>query len=179
MTEMRSRYQEADEWAVVVDLDEFIELRSPVTDLVQSADRHGANIIKGTLFDRFSVDGALVGFGPDSDLPRLYPVKARFIANVMKGADYKGIVVKGSLRARIAHHEFENEIMDPEILEISHYKWSNVNALERVKFTYRTLAERGVPWAWEYKNILDHYDRYGRFAWETFGGEMCSPAPAP
>jgi hypothetical protein len=128
------------------------------------------------MVDRFSADGALVDFDPDSDLSRLYPVKARFIANVMDGADCKGVVVKGSLRARMAHHEFENEIRYSETLEISHYKWPNVNALESVKYSYSTLAERGAHLADEYKSILDHFNRYGRFALQTFGGALCSPA---
>ena len=32
------------------------------------------------------------------------------------------------------------------------------------------MSDAGVSWAVEYKRVLDHYDRYGRFAWETFGG---------
>jgi hypothetical protein len=27
-------------------------------------------------------------------------------------------------------------------------------------------------WENEYKKVLDHYEMHGRFAWETFGGEV-------
>jgi hypothetical protein len=132
-------------------------------------------IVRATMFDRFSIDGKLIDFKPDSDLSQLYPVKARFIANVLDGADYKGVLVKGHLRGRVAHHEFIDEVVHPEFLEISHYKWSSATALDRVKLAYQTLTERGAHWADEYRIILEHYERYGRCAWETFGGELCTP----
>ena len=34
----------------------------------------------------------------------------------------------------------------------------------------KIVSDAGIGWAVEYKRVLDHYDRYGRFAWETFGG---------
>lgn len=125
--------------------------------------------------NRFSFDGRLVDFDADSDLSRLYPVKGRFICNVLDGADYKGVAVKGLLEARIAHHEFADEIPYSELLEISHYKWSSTTALNRVKLAYDTLVSRGAHWADEYRLILEHYERHGRFAWETFGGELAIP----
>ena len=35
------------------------------------------------------------------------------------------------------------------------------------------------PWDFdgEFKRVLDHYDQHGRFAWETFGGEIVGSAP--
>jgi hypothetical protein len=175
VTEMRQRHQDPDEWAIIVDLDEFIEFPGPIPELLQAADRQNANVIKGTMFDRFSIDGKLVDFAPESDLSRLYPVKARFVYNVLDGADYKGVVVKGLLEPRIAHHEFVDERAYPEFLEISHYKWSSTHALDRVKLAYDTLRARGAHWADEYRLILEHYERHGRFAWETFGGSLAEP----
>jgi hypothetical protein len=29
-----------------------------------------------------------------------------------------------------------------------------------------------IPCTIEYKRVLKHYERYGRFAWEEFGGEL-------
>jgi hypothetical protein len=175
VTEMRKRYQDPNEWTIIVDLDEFIEFPGPVPELLEAADRQHANIIKGTMFDRFSLDGKLVDFESDSDLSRVYPIKARFVHNVLDGADYKGVLVKGWLEARIAHHEFVDERPYSEFLEISHYKWSSTTALDRVRRRYRTLIERGLEWAYEDRLILDHYERHGRFAWETFGGSLADP----
>ena len=40
-------------------------------------------------------------------------------------------------------------------------------------------AAAGSPWDFdgEFQRVLDHYDQHGRFAWETFGGEIVRPAP--
>ena len=78
------------------------------------------------------------------------------------------------LRAAVAHHLFEGERMYSEELEISHYKWTE-SALERVRRAYEMVSAQGIPWAREYKTILEHYERHGRFAWETFGGEIVEP----
>jgi hypothetical protein len=81
------------------------------------------------------------------------------------------VLVKGRLRAAAAHHIFERERVYSQQLEISHYKWTG-SALERVRRAYEMAGAQGVPWAEEYKSILDHYEHHGRFAWETFGGEI-------
>jgi len=176
VTEMRKHYQNPTEWAVIVDLDEFVEFPVAIPQLLEAAERQEANVIKGIMFDRFSLDGRLVDFDAASDLSRLYPVKARFIYNVLDGADYKGVVVKGLLEARIAHHEFADERIYSELIEISHYKWSTTTALDRVKLAYDTLVARGAHWADEYRLVLEHYERHGRFAWETFGGQLATRA---
>jgi hypothetical protein len=97
--------------------------------------------------------------------------EARFIEKVMHGCDHKGILVKGRLRAAGAHHVFEGEKLSSEVLEIAHYKWI-AGAIDRLKSAIQLVKEAGIPWHVEYKRALDHYERYGRFAWETFGGEM-------
>jgi hypothetical protein len=177
VTEMRHRFQKPSEWVVIVDLDEFIELPSDVDGLLHQAEAEGANIIRGIMWDRFSRDGQLPGFGPHSDLRRLYPVRARFTRDVMEGADYKGVLVKGWLRSNAAHHVFHDEIIFSKSLEISHYKWFE-GALERVAAAHRLVVEAGEPWAIEYQRVLDHYRQHGRFAWEQFGGELVYAEPA-
>ena len=87
VTEMRRRFQSNSEWAIIVDLDEFIEFPSNVYTLIRKAELEGANVIRGIMWDRFSSDGRLSAFGPHSDLQRIYPVRARFIRDVMQGAD--------------------------------------------------------------------------------------------
>jgi hypothetical protein len=39
--------------------------------------------------------------------------------------------------------------------------------------------EAGNPWHVEYKRVLDHYEQYGRFAWETFGGVVVGQSAEP
>ena len=93
-TEMRRRYQDPDEWAVMVDLDEFVEFPKPIFDIIADAQKEGANIVQAIMYDRFSADGKPRSFDASSDLSALFPVKARFI-KVMGGADHKGVLVKG------------------------------------------------------------------------------------
>jgi SAM-dependent methyltransferase len=120
---------------------------------------------------RVSADGMLLEIYPDSNLPEMFPVKARFIRDVMGGIDHKGVLVKGSLRAVNAHHIFADEVISSTSLEISHYKWCT-GAIDRLNIRYQELAEKGIPFSEEYKKILDHYHQHGRFAWEEFGGVM-------
>jgi hypothetical protein len=174
-TEMRKRYQDPDEWAVVVDLDEFIEFPKPIFDIIAGAENEEANVVQAIMYDRFSADGQPRGFDSSSDLASLYPVKTRFIRDVMKGADWKGVLVKGDIRPAGNFHNWEGQVVYSEIIEISHYKWTTDRIIDRVRADYRITSEMGLPSADEYKRVLDHYDRNGRFAWEEFGGQLLMP----
>lgn len=48
VTQMRRRYQDPNEWAIIVDLDEFIEFPVSISEIVKAAERQGANVVKGT-----------------------------------------------------------------------------------------------------------------------------------
>lgn len=172
VADMRHRHQAIGEWVAIVDLDEFIE----VPDLglcAAAAEGDGANVVRGIMHDRFSADGGLPKLEPDADLAAVFPVKSRFIRNVMRGCDHKGVLVRGHLQSPPAagHHRFDGELLAKQILEISHFKWLE-GAVERLRASYRIVAERGIAWAAEYKRALDHYDAHGRFAWEEFGGRF-------
>jgi len=171
VTEMRRLHQAENEWSIIVDLDEFVEFGADIWQIVSAAENEGANVVRGIMYDRFTVDGRLADFDQDSDLSKVYPVRARFIANVMRGADYKGVLVKGQLKAAVAHHRFVGEKVASTVLEIAHYKW-NTRTIARVEHAYREVVKRGIPWAIEYRRILDHYEQHGRMAWEHFGGEL-------
>jgi hypothetical protein len=173
VSEMRRQHHSADEWAVIVDLDEFIEFRQDIESTTAIADGAGATVVRGIMHDRFSADGQPAAFAANSDLSKVYPVKSRFIRNVMGGCDHKGVLVKGRIRssAGAAHHRFEREKLCTQVLEISHYKWTP-GAIDRLRESYRRVTDAGISWAIEYKRALDHYDAHGRFAWETFGGQM-------
>jgi hypothetical protein len=169
-TEMRKRYQDPSEWAVVVDLDEFVEFPKPVFDIIADAEKEGANIVQAIMYDRFSADGKPRSFDASSDLSALFPVKARFI-KAMGGADHKGVLVKGLIQAAGNFHNWKGQIVHSKILEIAHYKWTD-RIVERVRSDYRVTSRAGIPCAIEYKRVLDHYERHGRFAWEEFGGQL-------
>jgi hypothetical protein len=173
-TEMRRRCQDADEWAVVVDLDEFVEFPKPIFDIIADAEKEGANVVQAIMYDRFSADGKPRGFDASSDLSVLFPVKARFI-KAMGGADHKGVLVKGLIQPAGNFHNWKGQVVHSEVLEIAHYKWTD-RIIDRVRSDYRLTSEAGIPCAIEYKRVLDHYGRHGRFAWEEFGGELAAGA---
>jgi hypothetical protein len=169
---MREQVQAQDEWSVVVDLDEFVEFGSQVTEVVARMDDEGANVARGIMYDRFAVDGQPTAVDQAADLESLFPIRARFIKEVMSGYDLKRVLVKGLLRpcAGAGHHVFEGERPASQVFDISHYKWRE-GSVERMRRAYEIVHGSGVPWSHEYKKVLDHYDRHGRFAWEEFGGE--------
>ncbi len=172
VTDMRLLYQGKGEWVVIVDLDEFVEFQDDFQALISRADSAGANVIRGIMHDRFSADGRLRDFTPESDLAQVYPIKSRFVRDVMGGCDHKGVLVKGHIRpaAMSGHHRFEDEILSPDLLDISHYKWF-AGAVDRCRAVYRLVSDAGIHWAPEFKHALDHYAAHGRFAWEEFGGK--------
>ena len=143
VSEMRKLHQEDDEWVVICDLDEFLECES-VEDAAEAAGRAGANLVRGIMHDRFALDGQPRGFAPDEDLNEVYPIKSRFIREVMRGYDHKGILVKGLLNPApgAAHHWFTGERGFSGVLDISHYKWT-ASSLERVRSAYADRERRG------------------------------------
>ena len=173
VTKMRELAQGPKEWVVIVDLDEFVEFSEPVNDLARKVEAEGGNIARGIMYDRFAIDGQLKAFDDDSELSALFPVRARFRRVVMGGNEIKGVLVKGRLRSLAAHHKFHDEKPYSEMLEISHYKW-NDRALDRTRLARDRCAAANSPWDFdgEFKRVLDHYERHGRFAWERFGGEI-------
>jgi hypothetical protein len=168
---MRDRAQDLGEWVVIVDLDEFVEVDGPLQDLMPELERENANVARGIMYDRFPADGRPTPFDADSDLPSLYPVRARFIRDVMQGTDFKGFLVKGHLQGEGAHHIFAGERVFSRVFEISHYKWDDPT-LRRIKQALEMTQAAGLDWSEEYRRILEHYAEHGRFAWETFGGEL-------
>jgi hypothetical protein len=171
VTRMRNLFQSPDEWGVIVDLDELVEFPEPVSQIISKCEAEGANVARGIMLDRFSVDGQPTAFDDHSDLPSLFPIKARFIREIMHGCDIKGVIVKGHLESAEAHHLFRTEKPFSSVFEIAHYKWNDLS-LARVRSAYEMLSAVGRPWAAEYKRVLDHYDAHGRFAWELFHGEL-------
>ena len=94
---------------VIVDLDEFVEFTRDIHHVVSAAERDDANVVGGIMYDRFAMDGKLVDPEQGTDFTNLFPINARFIEQVMRGCDHKGVLVKGHLRAAGAHHTFEED----------------------------------------------------------------------
>lgn len=174
VTAMRMETQDTGEWVTIVDLDEFVEFVEQAPQIAERYSALGCNTVCGTMYDRFAADGRPVPFDDASDLYALYPVRARLVKEILRGVDRKCVLVKGHLKSRVAHHKFHDEKPARVYLEISHFKWNDMG-LDRMRNAYEKVLAKEIPWAAEYKRVLDHFDEHGRFAWETFGGELCDP----
>jgi hypothetical protein len=171
VSEMRRLHHDYDEWAVIVDLDEFLEPTHELKQVVSDADREGSNVVRAVMYDRFTIDGRLADVDPVADLAQLFPVEARFTRDVRGGLDFKGVLVKGCLTPvkDASHHLFKGEAVASTKLKLAHYKWLT-GAIDRLRERYAKLLPIERSYAPEIKNVLDHYEQYGRFAWEEFGG---------
>lgn len=169
--EMRSSFQEENEWIVIADLDEFLELSSPIADILTRAESYRANVVRGVMHDRFTESGKEGVINTKSDLASVFPIKARFIRDVMVGCDMKGILVKGLLKPapHSSHHRYLGERVHTEVLDISHYKWIK-GAIERLRKSLGLVNQAELNWAVEYQRILEHYEAHDRFDWRSFGG---------
>jgi FkbM family methyltransferase len=170
VAQMRQRYQTPDEWVMIVDLDEFVEIDAPLDDIVRDLEAEGATVAQAIMYDRFTRSGELLGFKASDTLSEAFPVKARFNRDVMKGADWKGVFVKGHLKSASAHHTFAGERIFSKVFELAHYRFHG-RSLDRLRAAYKHVSDLKIWWADQYSNILRHYDRHGRFAWEEFGGK--------
>jgi len=176
MDTMRRSYQDEDEWVIVVDVDEFIHFPEAIVDITAAAEVEGANVVRGVAHDRFSADGHLLEVEPESDLAALFPVRARFVRDVMQGCEYKRVLVKGPLESMHGadQHMLDGEKVASGQLVIDRYVWTK-GSVERLRALAQTLKAAGVDQRIEYDRALQHYDARGRFAWEEFGGELCIP----
>jgi hypothetical protein len=182
---MRLRFQHPNEWVIIVDLDEFVEFPGEISELVKVAEGENANVIRATMWDRFTADGSLGTVDESTDLAQTFPVRAPFIKNVMRGTDFKAVIVRGLLKSCDGggHHGFEGERVCSRELVLSHYKWID-GAVERLRHASETVAAAGKTWSIEYERALTHYETHGRFVSEEFDGEYVgwvlprSPQPA-
>jgi hypothetical protein len=165
---LRNLYQEKSEWSLVVDLDEFVSFPDGLASTIAAAEAEGANVVTGVLYDRFSIDGKEAAVAPGTGLAEQYPVRARFIRDVMQGFDHKAVLVKGP--AQSAGGTVEK--VASTTLEIEHYGWTE-GTIERLTERCRALPETEVDVRMEYQRAIEHYEANGRFAWEKFGGEAC------
>jgi hypothetical protein len=168
---LRARYHGEHEWAVVVDLDEFVDFGEDIGPLIARAESEGANVVNGVMYDRFSADGRTVDPVDGLSLDERYPVRSRFITNVMLGCDVKAVIVKGRLEGvpGAEHHELAEARAASRSVPIEHFKWTG-GSVDRLRERCRKLRELGTWWWIEYARAVEHYETYGRFAWEEFGG---------
>jgi hypothetical protein len=153
VTEMRRLQQNINEWIIIVDLDEFVEFPDPIPTILSRADAEGANVVRGIMWDRFTAHGGGAEVTPESDVRVVFPVRARLVKNVMRGMDFKGVLIKGHLKSCCAHHMFEEEIVYYRELEISHYTWTK-GSIDRLHRAHQMVVDSGAGFAVEYMRVF-------------------------
>lgn len=178
MTMLRRKSQANQEWAIIVDLDEFLNPSTNIDSVINNAEHEGATVVRGIMHDRFSLSGKEHSLQEGDDLSCCFPIKSRFVRDVMLGADMKGVLVKGPLEPldRASHHYFRGERVSRQVLDLSHFKWIH-GALDRLRLAHHRAVENRVGWAHEYLRVIQHYERHGCFAWWTFSGGLASSYP--
>jgi hypothetical protein len=166
---MRAQFQGVEEWVLIVDLDEFLASSCELEKIISAADRAGTNVVRAIMHDRFTITGLEYPIREEEDLGQCFPIKSRFIRDVMGGCDMKGVLVKGLLQPvhQATHHRFEGEVVYSQALDLSHYKWIT-GALDRLRNTHQLVLEAGIGWASEFERVMEHYALHGCFAWWLF-----------
>jgi Glycosyl transferase family 2 len=172
---IRESYQGEHEWALIADLDEFVVFDRSLAEIIASAEAEGANVVRGTLYDRFSASGETIDVAPDVDLGKQFPVRAKFTKDVLLGCDVKAVLVKGRLQGtpETGQHFLLAEKVASRTLEVDHYKWTG-GVLDRLRDRCQALEALGIAWRVEHQRAIEHYEAHARFAWEHFGGELTS-----
>jgi hypothetical protein len=167
VTQMRLDYTRDDEWALIADLDEFVELDRSLAETIAIAETEAANVVRGRMIDRVSADGSLPDIGEDTDVWTTFPRQCRLTSQLQGSVDHKGVLVRGHLSSAMAHHEFAGEVLSRQEVKVHHFKW-NSRAESRIRQAMEMAKAAGISWWPEYLRILDHLGEHGRIRWEDF-----------
>jgi hypothetical protein len=168
---MRDAAQGEDEWVVIVDLDEFIEFQGPIASLLPRVEAEQANVVRAVMLDRFALDGQPTRLRNDIPIDRQCPVRTRFIPIVMNGADFKACWSRAGSPPRWRITSSRGSASTRSSSRSPTTSGPRVRSSACGADT-KWRALRAAPWAEQPKSILEHHECHGRFAWETFGGEI-------
>lgn len=142
LAEARAKFPRG--WHVVADVDEFHQHPSSLEESIEVATGSGEAVILGTLVDRFSLSGELIGLG-SIPFDRQFPLGGFFTSETLKGDPRKVVACRPSIPLEIGQHWSRNEgsTGDPRAL-VHHFKW-----IEGVDVYLRERIRRFERGAWE------------------------------
>src|SRR5205823_5306607 len=73
ITAMRLEYSHDDEWVLIADVDEFLAAETQIPTVVEEAVEEAANVVRGRMVDRVSVDGSFPAVLETTDLWETFP----------------------------------------------------------------------------------------------------------
>jgi hypothetical protein len=151
---LRVRHTTPEEWILVADLDELVELSEPLPALLDHCRVAGADFVRGRLIDRLAADGSfpVVDARP---LPEQFPLRADLTQNLLVACPNKVPLMRASCPIQTGLHDTQGRALDSAILKVNHYKWSS-RVIERAHDRlFMNLTHRDPYW-FEADHLLRH-----------------------
>ena len=156
---IRQRHVRPEEWIVCADLDEFVDARVTIAELVARCEAAGADHVNGVLVDRIAADGRFppLGAGP---LSAQFPLAAALTGKLLRAWVHKVPIMRGSCPVLDGLHETVGRPLDAPPVSVFHYKWfDGVQARMTDRLYTRMLNGEGC-WP-EAKRFVDYVRRAG------------------
>ena len=167
ITALRLEYSRDHEWVLIADLDEFLSAETHIPTVLARADEEGANVVRGRMVDRVSIDGSFPAVLETTNLWETFPRECGLTSKLQGSVDHKGVLVRGHLMPTMAHHHFQDEHIASQWLRLHHFKW-NSNVRQRMQIAMEMTRALEIDWWVEYERVLRHLDTHGRLRWEDF-----------
>lgn len=154
-TELRKKFCAADEWHIVVDLDEFIEFDKPIDEIIKEADVQQCDAVRAFMLDRMSKDGLLPE--TSTNIWEQYSVICKFSYEILKAYSFKTVLIKGHLESYMkAYSRMTDQKLFKRDMKIHHFKWRK-GIVERLFRRYQMQKISKMPWRTEHAIFLRYW----------------------
>lgn len=158
-------------WHLLADSDEFHTYPAPLDEVIDEAARSGTGTVGGLMLDRVTADGALTGWGSDSDgLDAAYPLGGFLTHQLLRGDPRKIVLAHSGVTVASGNHRAEgHRPTNRPPVAVHHFKWRHGiredverRAAHSADGTWKTASPARLT---EARRLLDHLQRHdGRIA---------------
>lgn len=157
---LRQRYLEKQDWCIIADIDEFVEIDR---DFLKSLDsKTQFDYVEGFLVDCLGKEGDLTPIRADQDIFTQFPVRSFLTRDICNGCISKIPLAKTWVSVGVGHHGVigsdHNRFSD--LVSVSHFKWSD-RVIEKIhaRLCVEKLDQADV--AEEMRRFLTFYNKCG------------------
>jgi hypothetical protein len=156
---VRQRHVRPDAWVLSADLDEFLDARVPVAELIARCEAAGADYVKGILVDRIASDGTFppLGAGP---LGPQFPLAAALTGKLLRAFVDKVPLMRGTCKVEDGLHKTTGRPLEGPPVSVFHYKWFDGVHARMVDRLYTRMLNQEGCWP-EAKRFVDYVRRAG------------------
>jgi len=141
------------DWVVIADLDEFIDFRPFVQDVLTCCEQTGCNWVVGEFVDRISESGKLIDIDPAVNIFEQFPKESEISRKILLAPYKRTVAIKGGYYPMHNCYEYDDAITAglnqesicrwPKILKIHHFKWHTgvVKMLKQRSERYQKLSK--------------------------------------